>query len=93
VAGFTTNAGVSGAGIKHEDCRVTYWAAYGLWPSELQGRLRSIEKDVLSLAAVPLSANNPSVRLLSSRVYQGPSASELKPPAWPPYKLQCSAPY
>jgi len=93
VAGFTTNAGVSGAGITHEDCKVTYWAAYGLWPSELQGRLRSIEKDVLSLAAVPLSATNPSVRLLSSRVYQGPSASELKPPAWPPYKLQCSAPY
>jgi RHS repeat-associated protein len=69
-------------------CTLTYWAAYGLMQSELQEALQRIGKDLMGLVG-----GYENARLVSTRVYQGPSATQLKTPvSGPPSKLECRKP-
>ena len=69
-------------------CTLTYWAAYGLMQSELQEALQRIGKDLMGLVG-----GYENARLVSTRVYQGPSATQLKTPvSGPPSKLECRNP-
>lgn len=69
-------------------CTLTYWAAYGLIQSELQEALQRIGKDLMGLVR-----GYENARLVSTRVYQGPSATLLKTPvSGSPSKLECRKP-
>lgn len=90
---FTTNAQVIGKtnaisvwGWKKMDCTATSWSALQLLPSELPEALR-IEGEQL---AKPRAIYPSGARVVSTRVYQGPSATQLKTPA---YKQECGKPY
>jgi RHS repeat-associated protein len=66
-------------------CTLTYWAAYGLSQTDLQGALQRIGKDLMGIVK-----GYENARLVSTRVYEGPSAAQLKTPVTgPPSKLDC----
>lgn len=94
VISFTTNAEAIGIktenwGSKKVDCTVTDWTARQLLPSELPEALRIAGEQL----AQPRGGGRPGgARVVSTRVYQGPSATKPKLPAsWG--KQECGKPY
>ncbi|WP_173060862.1 hypothetical protein [Sulfurimicrobium lacus] len=89
VAGFTVcDLGSTCTAAHKVPCTLTYWAAYGLMQSELQAALQGVGKDLMGLVG-----GYENARLVSTRVYQGPSTTQLKTPvSGPPSKLECKKP-
>jgi hypothetical protein len=73
-------------GWKKVDCTATSWSTLRLLPSELQEALRIAGEQM----AQPRAIYPSGARVVSTRVYQGPSATQLKTPA---YKQECGKPY